>query len=157
MDTKRVAAKGFTIVELLIVIVVIGILAAITIVAFNGVQQRAKYTTMKQDIASIEKVIQMYYADEGEYPATGTSYGHTTNLTTIVGIVPKYTSKLPSFPTDTVGYYVYLRSGDGQDYKIVRLVSSGVTLPAVEQSDPKPDLTRPNRGWGVWSPGGGNL
>lgn len=35
---------GFTIVELLIVIVVIGILAAITIVSFNGVQNRAKDT-----------------------------------------------------------------------------------------------------------------
>jgi prepilin-type N-terminal cleavage/methylation domain-containing protein len=39
MQTKQ---KGFTIVELLIVIVVIGILAAITVVAFNGVQQRAE-------------------------------------------------------------------------------------------------------------------
>ncbi|MDN5275377.1 MAG: Fimbrial protein [Candidatus Saccharibacteria bacterium] len=35
-------SKGFTIVELLIVIVVIGILAAITIVAYNGIQNRAK-------------------------------------------------------------------------------------------------------------------
>lgn len=154
---NRVGTKGFTIVELLIVIVVIGILAAITIVAFNGVQQRAKYSTMKQDIAAIEKVIKLYYADNGEYPATGTAHGNTTDLTTIVGVVPKYTTKLPTFPAGSVGYYAYILGAGGQEYKIVRLVGSGVTLPTVEQGDPKPDTTRPDRGWGVWSPGGATL
>jgi prepilin-type N-terminal cleavage/methylation domain-containing protein len=43
--------KGFTIVELLIVIVVIGILAAITIVAYNGVQQRATASATQSDLA----------------------------------------------------------------------------------------------------------
>jgi prepilin-type N-terminal cleavage/methylation domain-containing protein len=41
--------SGFTIVELLIVIVVIGILAAITIVAYNGIQDRANDTSVKSD------------------------------------------------------------------------------------------------------------
>lgn len=64
--------KGFTIVELLIVIVVIGILAAITIVAFNGVQQRARDTAAKSDAASVVKVAEAYNAREttgsGGYP-----------------------------------------------------------------------------------------
>lgn len=46
---------GFTIVELLIVIVVIAILAAISIVAFNGVQDRAKATKIKADLNQISK------------------------------------------------------------------------------------------------------
>ena len=45
----RKKQTGFTIVELLIVIVVIGILAAITIVAFNGVQQRARDAQRRQN------------------------------------------------------------------------------------------------------------
>lgn len=45
MRIKNKQNSGFTIVELLIVIVVIGILAAITIVAYNGVQQRARDMT----------------------------------------------------------------------------------------------------------------
>ncbi len=153
-------SRGFTIVELLIVIVVIGILAAIVIVAFNGVQSRAKYATMKSDIASFEKIIKLYYIDEGSYPPpdSATPAGpNTLNFATIPGIVPKYASRVPAFPSGSIGYYAYIRSSDGQNYKIVRLVNSDQTLPSVEQSDASPDLTRPNRGWGVWSPSGSGL
>lgn len=50
--------KGFTIVELLIVIVVIGILAAIVIVAFNGIQNRANDTALKSDLTNFAKKIE---------------------------------------------------------------------------------------------------
>lgn len=50
--------KGFTIVELLIVIVVIGILAAITIVAYNGIQARAQTSKINTDLTEISKAIQ---------------------------------------------------------------------------------------------------
>jgi prepilin-type N-terminal cleavage/methylation domain-containing protein len=49
--------SGFTIVELLIVVVVIAILAAITIVSFNGIQQRAKLSAARSDLASLSKAI----------------------------------------------------------------------------------------------------
>lgn len=65
---------GFTIVELLIVIVVIGILAAIVIVAYNGVQTRARDSQRAQDIASIKKTLLMYDTVHGGLPTT-TSYG----------------------------------------------------------------------------------
>jgi len=58
--TLSVAQKppaGFTIVELLIVIVVIGILAAITIVSFNGVQSRAADARRASDVAAYTKAI----------------------------------------------------------------------------------------------------
>ena len=47
--------QGFTIVELLIVIVIIGILAAISIVAYNGVQAQARATTIVANIKKVEK------------------------------------------------------------------------------------------------------
>jgi prepilin-type N-terminal cleavage/methylation domain-containing protein len=51
--------RGFTIVELLIVIVVIGILAAITIVAYNGVQTRARSAALVSGIKSVEKAFNL--------------------------------------------------------------------------------------------------
>lgn len=61
----RLKPKGFTIVELLIVIVVIAILAAITIVAYNGIQQRARDTRRASDIAQIKKALLAYDARHG--------------------------------------------------------------------------------------------
>jgi prepilin-type N-terminal cleavage/methylation domain-containing protein len=49
--------KGFTIVELLIVVVVIAILAAITIVSYNGIQNRAQQSKIASDIAILNKAI----------------------------------------------------------------------------------------------------
>ena len=60
--------SGFTIVELLIVIVVIAILAAITIVAYNGIQSSARDTKRVSDMNAIQKKLELFYAHEGYYP-----------------------------------------------------------------------------------------
>lgn len=52
---RRGRAKGFTIVELLIVIVIIAVLAAITIVAFSGMQARARDSRRVSDMRTIQK------------------------------------------------------------------------------------------------------
>lgn len=57
---------GFTIVELLIVIVVIGILAAITIVAYNGIQDRGRDARRASDIITISKAIQRWSIESGQ-------------------------------------------------------------------------------------------
>ena len=56
---------GFTLVELLIVIVVIAILAAISLVAYGGVQKRAKHTAVEMDVDKIGKAIQLWSAETG--------------------------------------------------------------------------------------------
>ena len=60
--------QGFTIVELLIVIVVIGLLAALVIVQFSNVQARTRDSERKSDIRAIQSKVAEFYALNGRYP-----------------------------------------------------------------------------------------
>jgi prepilin-type N-terminal cleavage/methylation domain-containing protein len=76
--------KGFTIVELLIVIVVVAILAAIVIVAYNGVQVRSKASAIASGLKSTEKAFRLYAIDKSydSWPADSTMItGISTNPT----------------------------------------------------------------------------
>jgi len=70
INSKLQSKRGFTIVELLIVIVVIGILAGITVVAFNGVTARANATSAEAAASSVLKKAQAYNAEENGFPTT---------------------------------------------------------------------------------------
>lgn len=65
--------RGFTIVELLIVIVVIGILAGLTMVGFSTVQKRAVDAARISDMQTIMKALQMYKETNGTFPSHGAS------------------------------------------------------------------------------------
>lgn len=69
---KRACARGlgFTIVELLIVIVVIAILAAISIVAYNEVQGKARDSARLQDMKTIRQAIEVYTTQIGRVPSS---------------------------------------------------------------------------------------
>jgi prepilin-type N-terminal cleavage/methylation domain-containing protein len=62
--------SGFTIVELLIVITVIGILASIVIVVYSGVQDRARDVRRLEAVQTAETLVETYYTQNGEYPKT---------------------------------------------------------------------------------------
>lgn len=90
MNTYR-KHSGFTIVELLIVIVVIGILAAITIVAYNGVQQRARSATLTSDLTTASKQLKMDQATNSLYPATIAQANNNNGLRASAGTTYTYT------------------------------------------------------------------
>jgi general secretion pathway protein G len=60
--------SGFTIVELLVVIVVIGVLAAITIVSYTGISRRAVIAVVKSDLANVSKKLELYQVENSSYP-----------------------------------------------------------------------------------------
>ena len=70
--SRRNNKKGFTIVELLIVIVVIAILASITIVSFNGISKRAITATLGSDLSNSTKAIMLYQlnGNNDSYPTS---------------------------------------------------------------------------------------
>lgn len=70
MREKWAEQKAFTIVELLIVIVVIAILAAITVVAYTGIQARASDASIQTALRNAVSKIEAYKAVNGQYPAT---------------------------------------------------------------------------------------
>jgi prepilin-type N-terminal cleavage/methylation domain-containing protein len=72
LNINTVRQSGFTIVELLIVVVVIAILAAITIVSYNGITQQANASAAKSTAATFQKKAELYYSDKGHYPYSGT-------------------------------------------------------------------------------------
>jgi len=72
--------EGFTIVELLIVIVVIAILAAITIVAYNGIQARARDAKVSALVRDYAQKFKLYKVDNGNFPVPGIGAGGITCL-----------------------------------------------------------------------------
>jgi len=65
-------SHGFTIVELLIVIVVIAILSAIIIVAYSGAQNRAKDAALNDEIQKLQEAVELYKTRTGAYPKSAT-------------------------------------------------------------------------------------
>lgn len=126
-----IKSKGFTIVELLIVIVVIGILAAIVIVAFNGIQDRARWSKAQSDLSSINKAVQIYYAEKGTYPATATPPNWSWRYSCVTGVsgnafipdISTVMSNLPQAPC-TAGSTTddtWLYGSDGVEYKLIHI------------------------------------
>lgn len=68
---KKATQKGFTIVELLIVIVVIGILAALVITTYNGIQEKGRNTERQTDLKAVQGQLEAYFASNGYYPTLG--------------------------------------------------------------------------------------
>lgn len=74
--------RGFTILELLIVIVVIGVLAALVLNAFGNAQAKARNAVISRTVKQYESALLQYHADHGSYPAIN---GNNINAGTCVG------------------------------------------------------------------------
>jgi len=61
--------RGFTLLELLVVMTIVGILAAIAVPALRDSPQRARESALREDLYAFRSVIDQYHGDKGNYPA----------------------------------------------------------------------------------------
>ncbi len=128
----RQQSSGFTIVELLIVVVVIGILAAIVMVAYNGIQANARDAGRIAKIQSIAKAIELYKVDNGRYPpildgqgfestcgSQTENWGHCDRNKALADYLAPYITLDPtSLSNATQGnYYYHYTSQDSDNYQ----------------------------------------
>ena len=74
MYNNEMRNRGFTLVELLVVIVVIAILAAVSVVAYSGIQNRAHDAVVRSDASSITRSLELARLTLGHYPFTNTEW-----------------------------------------------------------------------------------
>lgn len=116
-------SKGFTLVELLIVIAIIGVLSAILMANFVGVRQRARDAQRKTDLRQIQSALELYRADIGSYPISplpncGSSLsGGTPSVVIYMQKIPCDTNPNDSPYAPSSGNYNYI-SSDGKTYAI---------------------------------------
>lgn len=95
--------RGFTIVELLVVIVVIAILASITVVSFNSVVDRSRKTSIKTDLSKVYKSIALYNTYNNAYPSNATELAG--------GVEPPVKKSSFSMANDPYKWVIYCTDG----------------------------------------------
>lgn len=112
--------SGFTIIELLIVIAIIGILATLVLTNFQGAQAKGRDTVRQNDVNAMYQKLEEYYNENGGYPNEAITLANATTL----------------FPGIDVGAVTY-EASDGTDTAVSTTFTDGAALAA----DPDPDDT----------------
>jgi len=123
-------SKGFTLIELMVVIVILGILAAVIAPRLIGRTDEAKVTEAKVQIKNFETALKLYKLDNGHYPSTEQGLEAlvakpTTGLIAVHWREGGYLEK-KSVPKDPWGNtYLYSSPGLSGDFDIISLGADG--------------------------------
>ena len=123
--------KGFTIIELLIVIAVISILVGIALPRFKGMQDEGKIAQAKGELRTLQTAVESYYIhNNNAYPATGS----TALQTALASATPSIINYVPTDPFSSADY-VYVMGGTNSKFYIIYSVGPGGNGSAVITSD----------------------
>jgi general secretion pathway protein G len=129
MSRMHKAQGGFTLIEILVVVVILGILASIIVPKIMTRPEEAKRTKAKMDIKAIETALNLYRLDNDVYPSTEQGLeALVTEPTT--GVIPRnwkedgYLDKVPKDPWGNP--YVYLSPGVNKEFDLESYGADGV-------------------------------
>jgi general secretion pathway protein G len=103
---------GFTIIELLVTIVVIGILATIMIASYSGIQQRSRDSERASDTTQIRIAIEKYHADQSQYPSVCSADNVDCPASSLATLLGPYLKAVPHDPRNT--------ADSATDYRYIR-------------------------------------
>lgn len=135
---NNVSKAGFSLVELMVVIGIIGILSSILYANFGSARGSGRDAERQSDIRNLQTAIEQYKKQFGRYPDAGCSTAPETIVsescgTYIVGLAPDFISVLPRDPQRrTFEGYSYITNSDGSAFKVMALntVESEVVTPS---------------------------
>jgi len=129
MRHTQSAGRGFSLVELLVAISIIGILISVVYVSFNAAREQARDDARKTDLKQLQLAVELYRAQNGRYPAAcntswsgqvGSTFACSSGGEYIVGLTPDFIASLPIDPN--IGgsrSYLYRVDSTGSNYKIM--------------------------------------
>ena len=127
MNRRFKGQDGFTLIEIMVVILIIGLLALMVVPRLRGVADRAKRTKAQADIQELKQALDRYYLDNGSYPTTDQGLQALVAPPT-GGRLPSnyeqggYIEKLPNDPWGNQYFY----QSDGSTYALKSFGPDGV-------------------------------
>lgn len=140
--------KGFTLIELIVVMAIIAILAAAGLSSYTSTQKKGRDARRKSDLTQVSRALEFYYNDHGEFPDTSSgqivSCGASCDAACVWGVdtmcsptdpATIYMQTLPKDPSSNYQYYYYANNGTNNIYRLYSLLEntqdSQVITPAV--------------------------